>query len=62
MIKRSITWEDILVTGTVTIKGKRSNDYVLLGISTGELLQIDTSFSDIIPRNFVKIIHLKKYL
>lgn len=58
--KREIGWNEVLVTGILTVRGKPSFDYVILGLSSNEILKIDTNGTDISPIDFIKIIQLNK--
>jgi hypothetical protein len=54
--KREIYWNEIVVTGILTVRGIPSFDYVILGLSSNEILKIDTNGTNIYPKDFIKII------
>ena len=57
---REIKWNEIMTTGKLIIHGKASQEFLILGLNSGEILQIDVGKSEIYTEDFIKIIHLNK--
>lgn len=54
-------YKEILITGIFTVKYKHGNEeYLILGMSDGEILKIKTEDTDITAKDFIKIIHLNR--
>ena len=58
--RREILWNEIMTTGKLIVHGKPSHDFLILGLDSGEILQIDIKKSEIYTEDFIKIIHLNK--
>lgn len=58
--KREIKWTDVLVTGKLIGGGKFTTYYLILGLSTLEILRIDMNGTKISINDFIKIIHLNQ--
>jgi hypothetical protein len=57
---REIKWNEIVTTGKLIIHGKASHEFLILGLDSGEILQIDIEKSEIYTEDLIKIIHLNK--
>lgn len=57
---REIKWNEIMTTGKLIVHGKASHEFLILGLDSGEILQIDIEKSEIYTEDFIKIIHLNK--
>ncbi len=56
---RKIRWEDILVTGIWSIPGRSINSrFAILGMTSGEIIQINPELTDITADDIIKIVHL----
>jgi hypothetical protein len=58
--RREILWDEIMTTGILTVHGRPSFDFLILGLDSGEILKIDINKSEIYTQDFIKIIHLNK--
>lgn len=58
--KRELMWADVLVTGKLVSGGKLTTYYLILGLSTLEILRIDMNGTNISIDDFIKIIHLNQ--
>ncbi|RZJ66019.1 MAG: hypothetical protein EOO50_11445 [Flavobacterium sp.] len=56
--EREIKWSDVLVTGIYVVRGKSSQDYVILGLNDGEVVKILIEFGSLSARDFIRMIHL----
>jgi len=59
---QTVFWDTILTTGIVTLHGNPSHRYVVLGLSNGEIVKIQTEKSSIGEQDLIRIIHLNRTL
>jgi len=57
---KTILWDEIVTTGIVIVHGSPSHQYVVLGLSTGEIVKLDVGKSDIGPTDLIRMIHLNR--
>lgn len=58
--KREVFWDEIMTIGKLIVSTQVSHNYLILGLNSGEILQIDIDKSEIHTEDFIKIIHLNK--
>jgi len=58
--RREVFWNEIMTTGELIVHGKPSHKFVILGLDSGEIMQIDIDKSEIYTEDFIKIIHLNQ--
>lgn len=57
--KREIFWNEILITGILRVHKPR-HEFLILGLNSGEIMQIDIEKSEIYTSDFIQIIHLNR--
>lgn len=57
---REIFWEQILITGILTIHRKHSTHLLLLGLDNGDIIKVPMEQSEMTANDFLRIIHLNQ--
>jgi hypothetical protein len=57
---QTIIWDDIVTTGIEIVHGGPSHQYLVLGLSNGEIVKLDVGKSDIGPTDLIRMIHLNR--
>ena len=59
--KQEFRWDEILTTGILTIPERPINSrFLVLGMASGEIIEINPEFTGINADEFIKMIHLNK--
>ncbi|HKX86085.1 MAG TPA: hypothetical protein VJL37_05400 [Flavobacterium sp.] len=57
---REIFWDEILITGILTVHRKHSTHLILLGLDNGDVIKINFDESEMNMEDFLRIIHLNQ--
>jgi len=61
--KQEFRWNEILTTGILTIPERPINSrFLVLGMASGEIIEINPEFTGINADEFIKMIHLNKHM